>query len=134
MNRRKQLALIHIAKQQLGISDEDWRALLQAHFGVRSSAELDAAGRMRLIEALKAMGFRPRRRHRVRASEDRAPLLAKIDALLIACGHLPRSYADGIARRMFGIERVEWCRPDELRKIVAALEYHKRRVRKCGKS
>jgi hypothetical protein len=41
---RKKLALIHIVKKELGISDEDYRCLLKRIAGVESSKDLDTAG------------------------------------------------------------------------------------------
>ena len=41
---RKRLALIHIVKKELGISDRDYRCLLRRVAGVRSSKDLDEAG------------------------------------------------------------------------------------------
>ncbi len=40
---RKKIALIHIVKKELGISDEDYRCLLRRIAGVGSSKELDEA-------------------------------------------------------------------------------------------
>ena len=42
--RREQIALIHVAAHQLGMGEEDYRALLMGTAGVRSSRELDQAG------------------------------------------------------------------------------------------
>jgi hypothetical protein len=41
---RKKLALIHIVKKELGISDPDYRCLLRRVAGVESSKDLDDAG------------------------------------------------------------------------------------------
>jgi hypothetical protein len=41
---RKKLALIHIVKKELGISDPDYRCLLKRIAGVESSKDLDEAG------------------------------------------------------------------------------------------
>ncbi len=41
---RKKLALIHIVKKELGISDPDYRCLLKRIAGVESSKALDEAG------------------------------------------------------------------------------------------
>ena len=40
------------------------------------------------------------------------------------------AYADGIARRMFGLDTLRFCDPAQLRKIAAALEYDKKRRQK----
>ena len=39
----------------------------------------------------------------------------------------PWGYAHGIAKKMFKIDLVEWCEPNQLWRIVAALEYDRRR-------
>ncbi len=62
-----QKALLHIAKAQIGISDDDYRAMLQAEAGVMSSNDLDNRGLNRVLKRLAKLGFvntahRPRRR------------------------------------------------------------------------
>jgi hypothetical protein len=46
---RKKLALIHIVKKELGISDEDYRCLLMRIAGVESSKNLDEEGFRKLM-------------------------------------------------------------------------------------
>jgi hypothetical protein len=41
---RKKLALIHIVKKELGMSDRDYRCILKRIAGVESSKDLDEAG------------------------------------------------------------------------------------------
>ena len=67
-----------------------------------------------------------------RASADQAPQIAKIRAMLAADG-LPDSYAEGILRRIFKHEHrvpLTWAKPPELGKVIAALEYRRRRLEK----
>ena len=56
-------------------------------------------------------------------------MTAKIEAILTEL-KLEWSYADGIAKQMFGIERVAWLDPDQLFKVMAALIYRQWKVRK----
>ena len=123
-DRQRELAMIHIAKKQLGMDDETYRALLWTLCRTHSAADLDAAGRERVIRHMRLLGFRPRRRGRTRPPADKHDLVAKIRALL---GDRPEQYADGIARRMYGVERYEWCTHEQLRGIIAALNYDRRR-------
>jgi len=53
-------------------------------------------------------------------------MLAKISAILAEI-EKPWAYADGMAFRMFGVEKLEWCTPDQTHKIVSALVYHQKR-------
>ena len=57
--KRREIQLIHIAKQQLGMDDETYRAMLWAVARVKSSTELDFAGRKKVLDHLKACGFKP---------------------------------------------------------------------------
>lgn len=127
--RRRDLALIHIAKKDLALSDEDYRALLWTVARARSAGDLDAHDRRKVIQHMQARGFRPRRKGRTTPAPERVRLIAKVRALLINApgGARPDSYADAMAQRMFSVERFEWATPDQLRKLVQALEIDKRR-------
>ncbi|MBP6636054.1 MAG: regulatory protein GemA [Sulfuritalea sp.] len=120
--RNGELAMIHMAKAQLGLDDATYRDMLWTLAQVRSSAALDHAGRRKVLEHLKSRGARIGRAGQGRAPADRARLLDKITAQL-ADLHLPEVYAEGIARQMFGVQRLNFCTPAMLAKIVAALAY-----------
>lgn len=130
--RRRELAAIHVAKAQLGLDDETYRAILWSVARVHSAADLDHAGRHAVLDHLRARGFgRPQRTplhgrpHNIN-SEDRGPLLRKIQALLADAAR-PWAYAHGMARRMFRVEDCAFCNPDQLGRIVAALCYDQKR-------
>ncbi|MFV2949690.1 phage protein GemA/Gp16 family protein, partial [Pseudomonas japonica] len=59
-------------------------------------------------------------------SDERKALIGKIEAQLTEAAR-PWAYADAMAVRMFQVERVEWCDPEQLRRLVAALAYDARR-------
>lgn len=59
-NQRK--AVIHVAKSQLHMADEDYRAMLARVAGVRSSTELDEAGFVRVMAEFERLGFRELKR------------------------------------------------------------------------
>jgi len=127
--RNRDLAKIHVAKKQLGIDDDTYRDMLWTIARVRSAADLDAAGRLAVLDHLQSRGFKPRRKGRSTPAVDKAALVSKIRAQL---GDRPDAYADGMSRKMFGVERFEWCTPQQLWKIVAALNYDAKR--KGGRS
>lgn len=124
--RNRDLAMIHVAAKQLAMSDEDYRAMLWTVARTRSSGDLDAHGRRKVLEHLKSRGFRPRRTCRPVPAGSREKLLAKIRAMLADAGR-PDAYGDALAERICKVERLEWCNPTQLRKIVAALNYDQRR-------
>lgn len=57
--RKRELAQIHVGKAALGWTDEDYRFLLFKQTGKSSSADLDAAGRRKLLDYMAAYGWRP---------------------------------------------------------------------------
>jgi phage gp16-like protein len=118
--RRAELAKIHVLKSQLGLDDSTYRAVLSEVAGVDSSADCDARGRRAVLEHFKALGVRLKTRGRPHNLRDE-PSLRKIEAYL-AEAKRPWSYADSLAKRMYGIEKVAWLRePAHLRGVIAAL-------------
>lgn len=61
MISRKKLALLHIGKKDLGLSDAEYREILLQHGGVESGRDLDDEGFKEVIDHLKAIGFWIRR-------------------------------------------------------------------------
>ena len=55
---RTQLSLIHVAKTQLALEDEDYRAILKRFGGVESSAKLEKPGFLKVMDAFTRLGFR----------------------------------------------------------------------------
>jgi phage gp16-like protein len=128
-NREK--AIIHIAKQQLQMTEGEYRKAL-SEVGVASSKNLTFPQYEKFLQRLKADGFVLESQQKGVYGQhpqtwDKEPLLEKIGALL-AVMKLTWNYADGIARRMFKVDSVLWCGPDQLHSVVAALEYKRRRM------
>jgi len=53
--------LIHVAKAQLGLSEEQYREILKAHGGAESSVHLDDFGFEKVLLVFKSLGFKKRR-------------------------------------------------------------------------
>ena len=138
---QKQIALIHVAKAQLGLSEEVYREMLGS-VGVLSS--------LQLMQRMEAGGFRAtggkarseswKRVHKsaVKSGMHRQPpmgteaMIRKIEAIL-AEFKLGWDYADRMARRMFGIDRLAWCDAGQTYKILQALcVYQQRAKRRTG--
>lgn len=61
---KSQIAVIHIAKKQLGFEDDMYRAILQKLGGVESAKDLDAAGFKTVMEYFNSFGFKSTWRER----------------------------------------------------------------------
>ena len=127
---KSHLAKIHIARQQLGMDDDTYRAMLQSVAGVRSSKDLDKAGYDRVMKHLIKCGFQPKPspKHGKRPDPKKGsrPLIDKIEAQLADAGR-PWAYAHAMAKRMYKVEKLEWCTEEQLRGIVTALAKDARR-------
>lgn len=130
MLSNKKKALIHVAKARVGMTDDEYRAMLSS-VGAASSVELDWRGFKVVMERFEALGFKRERgkegkRENKPAPSSKEKLLGKIGAVLADLG-LPGRYAEAMAKTMFDVDLLVWCTPDQLRRIVAALTYHQRR-------
>jgi phage gp16-like protein len=131
-DRRRELAAIHAQAKKLGMARDVYESMLERVTGLRSSALLDAPGRRAVIAELVRLEGKPRERGRPApgAPTDVAPakraMVAKIGALL-SDAQREWNYAHSMARRMYHVQRVEWCQPDQLHRLIAALEIDRRR-------
>ena len=132
-HRNGDLAKIHLAKKQLSMTDDDYRAMLWTQGRVASSADLDHAGRQRVLDHLKACGFKPlasattKRPARPTPAPDKLKLVRRIRAQLISLDRKPDAYADGVAKQMFGLQFFEWGTHEQLHAITAALAIQQRK-------
>lgn len=84
--RLADLGLIHAGKEQLGLSDSDYRAMVSAASKGRSesSADLLARERSRLIKALKAKGYVESTEISARAAKAQANRLRQLGLIHMA--------------------------------------------------
>lgn len=118
-------AQIHIAKAQLGLTEEDYRALLARTAGVSSSKDLTDRNVGAVLHELRRLGFQPKapkRAGRKPNTFNKHEQMAKIEAQLTDMG-LSWEYAGAIAKRQTGIERIDWLRTEaQFKGVIAALD------------
>lgn len=127
-------AAIHVAKTQLGLDDDTYRAMLHRVTGKRSSAEMTPAERGLVLDEMRRQGFEMRP-PASRGSKTRGamhldgPFAGKIRALWIAGWNLGvvKDRTDmalvAFVRRQTGIDHVSWVRdPKDSTKAIEALK------------
>ncbi len=125
--RAREIKNIHVAKRDLDLTEEHYRAMLARVTGLRSAADLDAKQRRAVIDEFYRLGWRPKtHRSPGKVPASKAALVAKIKALLTDAGR-PWAYADSVANRVCKVSSVRFCDENQLRKIVAALMIDQRR-------
>ena len=137
MNRRAELAKIHIAKKQLNIADADYRALLQRVAQVDSAADLNLSGLKAVIAELKRLGFQPKNKrtfspqsrhkeHKSQADKIRALWISMHQSGIIRDGS--ETALNHFVRRLTGVERVEWLYPKNANRVIESLKQWQTRV------
>ncbi|WP_153116045.1 regulatory protein GemA [Rhodocyclus tenuis] len=129
VRRQPELAQIHIAKKDLGMADDTYRAILWSLGRVRSSADLDHAGRAAVLAHFRACGWKPKPpKAKPAAQRHKAPAATKEDisakiAVQLRALDADWPYAYAVGRRIFpAIERWEFLSAEQLGKVSSALE------------
>ena len=139
---KRLLKIVQVGRRELGLDDEDYRALLESVTGARSAKGLSAAKLDAVITAMKGMGFKVKggaqvngRRSPPSSAKVQAPEVRKVRAIWITM------YNDGFVRdgsddalgsyikRMTananggaGIARPEWLTAAQAERVLEALK------------
>ncbi|WP_275629844.1 regulatory protein GemA [Pseudomonas sp. 273] len=120
------LSKIHIARQQVEMDEDVYRQKLQDMFGKKSAKDLSLRQAERLLEEFKRLGWKPKPSKRAAGKPHNfSKLPAEIEVIeaQLTEMRLPWSYADKIAKQMFGVAKVAWLakKPDQVKAVLAAL-------------
>lgn len=136
---KAQLAKIHIAKTQLGLSEDIYRGMLFENFGVNSSKDLSYEQADQLLQKLQQAGWKPvaakkgkennwgKKNYedlRGRDESFAAPqTLRKIEAKFKEItGNEPEKGLNKFVKRITGIDKLEWLKQSDCSKVLKALE------------
>ena len=133
-SRKSLLAKVHIARKDLGLGEDTYRAMLENLTGKASAAKLSVPELVRVVADLRKQGWqgqpKPKPKPKAKPTTGRdgkpksrpeaATYLAKIEALLAEAGR-PWSYALGVAKRMYRAETLEWLTAEQMRGVMVAL-------------
>jgi len=126
--RRAMLAKVHLAKKQLGLSDDDYRAVLMRVAGAMSAADLDERGLAAVIAEFSAKGFTAKARFPGQSRAADHPSARKARALWISLHQLgeiknPSEPAlEAFAARQMRVERLQWANQGQCYKLIEALK------------
>ncbi|MBB4302327.1 phage gp16-like protein [Rhodobium orientis] len=119
------LAQIHIAKKDLGLEDDDYRAVLERVTGKTSSAVMTPGERGRVLDEFRRLGWTPQQK---RKGLD-GPFAKKVQALWIAGWNLGliRDRRDSaliaFVKRQTGIDHTRWLVDSgDAAKVIEALK------------
>ena len=117
------LAKIHVAKKQLALDEDSYRAMLRSVGGVESAKDLTAEGAQKVLSHLERCGFTPKqvRNGRPRMAISRTAQMGQIEALLVSAGR-SWEYTNGMVKRICKVDAIEFCDGEMLGKLIVALQ------------
>ncbi|SDU27203.1 regulatory protein GemA [Desulfobacula phenolica] len=126
-------AVIHIAKAQVGMSNEEYRDLLSS-VGVASSVDLDNKTFGQVMSRFEQLGFRTTSKTRSKRKVGNLPkgkkqLMKKLEAIILDMD-LTWAYVDGIAKKRFKVDAAQWLDGEDLFKLVQMMVIHQKRQNK----
>jgi phage gp16-like protein len=142
---KSDIKYIQRLRHAIGIDDDTYDAMKKS-IGVGSTKELNHLQFVELLRRIKGAHARqadpgsagiwkPMHKSAKQSGMHRQPppekegMIRKIEAMLTERA-LPWGYADAIARRMFGVEKLLWCDAEKTYKVLQALAVQQRRAAK----
>ncbi len=128
--RNRELAQIHIAKAQLGLDDDTYRAMLWTVARVRSSGDLDFHGRIKVLQHLKSRGWKnkPARKaksERPLASDEQSRKIRALWIELHQVGGINDSSEAALAayvKRITTVDALQWLTSSQASRVIESLK------------
>lgn len=130
--KKRETRLIKIAQRELGIDDDTYRAMLWAVARVKSASDLDWTGRKKVLDHLKASGFKVRKAPANRNASE--PTYRKIRSLwseMHAAGiitHDSDSAVQAYIKRLTGVDDFIFLNGHQISTVIESLKLWEKRV------
>jgi phage gp16-like protein len=121
--RKRLLAKIHIGKNQLGLSDEDYRHILEEVTGLRSCRTMNLTQLTLVLNTFKDMGFKvkfePEGKGKLRKTVQNKIRALWLELHRIGAVQDERDKAmNAWVERQVGVSRIEWLLPKQAQTII----------------
>lgn len=127
--RRAMLAKVHLAKKELGLDEETYRAVLVRKTGHESAASCSEAQLGGVLDEFKAKGWKPATAGKLKGAKPADhPVAKKARALWISLHQLgevrdPSERAlERFAARQLGVDRLQWADQSQGYRLIEALK------------
>jgi hypothetical protein len=140
--RRAMLAKVHIARKEMSLADDDYRAILARVAGQSSSALCSAAQLARVLEEFKRLGWKPKGAKPISANpqvrmiyaiwKDIRPLLDGVTSNAELRAFVRRQTKSAL--HPDGVDTPEFCNPEQLVLVIEGLKAWRARLRTAPKS
>jgi phage gp16-like protein len=124
-DRNRELAAIHVGKKKLALEDDEYRELLFQETGKRSARDLDFAGRQRVLDRFRALGFTPPVRRRNPSANKQHSKIRFLWRDLYRAGGIRNNSdkaLDSYVKRMTGKDALRFIDDGEAWRVIEALK------------
>lgn len=133
---RREIQLIHVARQQTGMDDDTYRAMLHDRFGVASSKDMDWKQRKQLLDYFKTLGFKVRSTGKATGAAKAKPSRALADdgesrkirslwILLHELGAVRNPSEEALAvyvKRLTKVDALQWVNGEQAKTLIETLK------------
>lgn len=129
--RRRLLAMIHIARKDMGWTDPFYRSLLENCFGVATAAALTNIQLESLIVAIRNQGWAPKRK----PGEIDEQVFSFRKRIMDIAAQIPNGQErlKGLCKSLCGTESLSWCTDiPKMKRLLATLGNILRKERDAG--
>ncbi|MFV5906035.1 gp16 family protein [Klebsiella oxytoca] len=128
INTKRLISAVKMGQNYLAWDDETYRAVMARITGKQSATKCSLKELGLVLDYMHEQGFPKNKKHgrRPQVPKSREHILAKIEAMLADAGR-PWNYAEGMAKKMFKRDAVQFLTYDELDKLMIALIIDQRR-------
>ena len=124
--QKREIQLIKIAQKQLGMDDETYRAMLWTVARVKSSTELDFAGRKKVLDHMESCGFkRSKPQLRKLADDPQSKMIRALWLQLHEVGKVRNPDEAALAafvKRQTGRDALQWLNGKEASALIEELK------------
>lgn len=124
---KKHTSIIHVAKAQLGLTDDDYRAILQSVAGVDSSTKLTGAGFDAVMHRFHQLGFKSTHNRRNFGTRPGMASPGQVSMISGLWAEFTGGQGTDITlgkwlRRQFGVEALRFLPADSAHRAIGALK------------
>lgn len=125
--RRGLIARVHVARKELALAEESYRAILLRVAGQDSAAAIDDGGLRRVIAEFERLGLKPHRR--ASGKEHVRKVWALWGSMRALVTDPSREALRSFVRRQTGVADPEWLDGAQANKVIEGLKAWRKRLR-----
>lgn len=127
----KKISLLRVAKERLGLADENYRSLLMAYGGAASARDLDERGFAMVMDRFRSLGFTSDARKRTFGDRHDMASPAQVDHIRTLWAEVATNPTEahlGAWLERFGVSALRFLDAATAPKVIAALKAWRSRL------